>query len=173
MKPAPATQDERILIEAAQRDPSRFAELYERNFARVYGYAARRVSTREEAEDVTSEVFERALANLAKFEWRGVPFLAWLLRIAQHAMADRWQGGEQAGEAAEPAVWEETEQRAILFELVETLPAVQRHVIVERFVEQRSIREIAESLKRTEGAVKQLQLRALKTLRARMGRADG
>ena len=77
--------DERTLIEAAQRDPGRFAELYESNFDRVYAFVVRRVRDREEAEDVTSEVFHRALANLGQFEWRGVPFAAWLLRIAANA----------------------------------------------------------------------------------------
>jgi len=57
--------DEQRLIEAARRDPGRFAQVYEANFARVYAYVARRVSGREEAEDVTAEVFQQALAGLA------------------------------------------------------------------------------------------------------------
>src|SRR5262245_2352468 len=77
--------EERLRVEAAQRDPTRFGELYER----VYAYAVRRVRSREEAEDVTAEVFHRALANLGRFEWQGVPFAAWLFRIAAHAIADR------------------------------------------------------------------------------------
>ena len=83
--------DERLMVEAAQRDPSHFAELYEHNFERVYAYIARRVSNREEAQDLTAEVFHQALANLSQFEWRGTPFVAWLLRIAAHALADRWK----------------------------------------------------------------------------------
>src|SRR5438874_7284382 len=79
--------DERLLIEAAQHDPSRFAELYENNFERVYAYVVRRVHSREEAEDITAEVFHQALLNIGRFEWRGVPFAAWLLRIAPM----RWQ----------------------------------------------------------------------------------
>src|SRR5215470_3081453 len=71
--------DERVLIEAAQRDPIRFAELYERNFGRVYTFIARRTRERGEAEDLTAEVFQRALANLERFEWRGVPLWVWLL----------------------------------------------------------------------------------------------
>src|SRR5256885_15866809 len=67
---------ERLRIEAAQRDPSRFAELYEDNFERVYAFIARRVRDRDEAEDLTSEVFHQALANLARFEWRGGPLPA-------------------------------------------------------------------------------------------------
>src|SRR5215831_11014756 len=81
--------DERQLIEAAQRDPAQFAAIYEDNFARIYGYIARRVRDRSVAEDLTSEVFHQALASLPRFEWRGVPFGAWLIRIAANAIADR------------------------------------------------------------------------------------
>jgi len=59
--------DERLLIEAAQRDPAHFAELYENNFDRVYAYIARRVQNREEAQDLTAEVFHQALASIARF----------------------------------------------------------------------------------------------------------
>jgi RNA polymerase sigma-70 factor, ECF subfamily len=62
---------EREQIEAAQRDPRRFAVLYEDNVGRVFAYAARRLPTREEAEDVTSEVFHQALASLQNFHWEG------------------------------------------------------------------------------------------------------
>jgi RNA polymerase sigma-70 factor, ECF subfamily len=167
--------DERLLIEAAQRDPARFAELYEMNFERVYAYVVRRVQNRAEAEDLTAEVFHHALANLKRFEWRGIPFSAWLFRIAANLIADRWQksGREIADdeqlESAQvsPAEIEEVERRATLFRLVESLPADQRRVVVLRFVEQKSIKEVAREIRKTEGAVKQLQFRALSTLRAR------
>src|SRR5262245_43964649 len=80
---------ERLLIEAAQRDPSRFAELYESHFERVYAYIVRRVRDRDEAQDITAEVFHQALANIGRFEWRGVPFAGWLFRIAANAIIDR------------------------------------------------------------------------------------
>ena len=170
--------DERQLIEAAQRDASRFAELYERNFERVYAFVVRRVRNRAEAEDVTSEVFHRALANLRRFEWRGVPFAAWLYRMAANAIADR---GHRAGretelpDAAEdiedPVAMRQVEERATLFRLVNDLPADQHRVVILRFVEQKSIREIAGELRRSEGAIKQLQFRALENLRARLRRA--
>src|SRR2546426_3412030 len=87
---APAKEEaERLLIEAAQRDPSRFAELYEDNFERVYAFIARRVRDRDEAEDLTSEVFHQALANLARFEWRGGPLPGRLFRLAANAIVDR------------------------------------------------------------------------------------
>ncbi len=72
--------EERLLIGAAQRDPSLFTELYENNFERVYAFIARRVGDRNEGQDLTSDVFHQALANLGRFQWRGVPFPAWLLR---------------------------------------------------------------------------------------------
>src|SRR5438309_7985121 len=84
-------EQERVLIEAAQKDPSRFAALYENNFERVYAFVIRRVRDRHEAEDLTAEVFQHALANLARFEWRGVPFAVWLFRIAANAITDRWK----------------------------------------------------------------------------------
>jgi len=172
--------DERLLIEAAQKDPARFAELYENNFERVYAYVVRRVGDRAETEDLTSEVFHHALANLQRFEWRGIPFAAWLYRIAGNLISDRWQrsGREVADEAqmelaqVSPAAIEEVERKATLFRLVDTLPAEQRRVVVLRFVEEKSIKEVAREIRKTEGAVKQLQFRAISSLRARMEGAD-
>jgi len=83
--------EDRPLVEAAQRDPARFAELYERHFERVYAFIVRRVRDRSAAEDLTSEVFHQGLANIRKFEWRGALFGAWLIRIASNSIADRWQ----------------------------------------------------------------------------------
>ena len=80
--------DDRLLVEAAKKDPSRFAELYELNFARVYAYIARRVGDRDVAQDLTSDVFHKALASIQSFEWRGVPFAGWLLRIAANMIVD-------------------------------------------------------------------------------------
>src|SRR5882762_12028144 len=78
--------DERALVEAAQRDPAEFEVLYELHFERVYAFVASRVRDRATAEDVTSEVFHKGLSNLPSYEWRGVPFAAWLLRIAANAI---------------------------------------------------------------------------------------
>ena len=165
--------DERLLIEAAQADPRRFAELYERNFDRVYAFVARRAGGREAAEDLTAEVFHHALAHLGRFQWRGVPFAAWLMQIARNAVADRWaRAARERGEPAPPDVDDgrlaDVDRRATLAGLVGALPEDQRRVVVERFVEDRSVRDIARALGRTEGAVKQLQFRALQSLRARM-----
>jgi RNA polymerase sigma-70 factor (ECF subfamily) len=178
--------DERFLIEAAQRDPGRFAELYEKNFTRVYAYVARRVHSRVDAEDLTSHVFHQALANIKRFEWRGAPFAAWLYKIAANAIADHSErkfkeqnqpGSVEASEPVEPAVeerrLEEDERLARIFTLVDQLPEDQRRVITLRFAEEKSIRDVAADLGRSEGAVKQLQFRAMENLRARMGVRNG
>jgi RNA polymerase sigma-70 factor (ECF subfamily) len=164
--------DERTQVEAAQRDPSRFAGLYEQNFYRVYAYIVRRVGDRHQAEDLTADVFREALAGIGKFEWRGVPFAAWLVGIASRVVADYWKrSGRETGNPAreaESAVPAEIEHSTMLFQLVNRLPEAQFRVIHMRFVEQKSIREIAQELGRSEGAVKQLQLRAIESLRAQM-----
>jgi RNA polymerase sigma-70 factor, ECF subfamily len=170
--------DERLLVEAAQHDPGHFAELYEQNFERVYAFVLRRVQNRSQAEDITSEVFHQALKNLSRYEWRGVPFAAWLLRIARNAIADeahrlaREQSLGDEESADNRAGMDQVEHRASLFRLVETLPADQQRVIRMRFAEEKSIREIATALGKSEGAVKQLQFRALEKLRARVEGAN-
>jgi DNA-directed RNA polymerase specialized sigma24 family protein len=129
--------DERLLIEAAQKDPACFAELYEVNFERVYAYVVRRVGNRTETEDLTAD-----------------------------------DSGVIESAQASPVEIEDVERRATLFRLVDTLPAEQRRVVVLRFVEQKSIKEVAREIRKTEGAVKQLQFRALSSLRTRMEGAD-
>jgi RNA polymerase sigma-70 factor (ECF subfamily) len=167
-------EDDRLLISAAQNDRSYFGDLYEQNFDRVYAFVARRVSSREEAQDLTAEVFHQALASLESFKWQGAPFIAWLYGIAANVLSAYWQklgrSPEQLVEDWDQGGSDEIERRAMLSELVQSLLPDQRTVIVRRFIEERGIREIARELGRSEGAIKQLQLRALENLRERMGR---
>jgi len=170
--------EERLLIEAAQRDPSRFAELYDFYFDRIYAYVARRVAIRADTEDLVSEVFHQALANLGRFEWRGAPFSAWLYRIAANKIADRSErlGRERAIEPSpesEEADQEEAHDRAKVVAMVRELPDDQRKVLELRFTKEMSTREVAEALGRSEGAIKQLQFRALASLRATIGGKHG
>lgn len=173
MKALEREPDERLLIEAAQSQPARFAELYGQNFARVYAFFARRVATREEAQDLTSEVFHQALGSIRSFKWQGAPFVAWLYGIAANVLSRHWQ---KLGRTVAPGEIELSdsgdgiERSVMLAELVEMLPPDQRQVVVHRFIKQRSIREIAQDLGRSEGAIKQLQLRALENLRIKLGR---
>lgn len=170
---------ERHLIEAAQRDPACFAQLYESNFERVYAFIARRVHDRDQAQDLTADVFHSALKNLSRFEWRGAPFAAWLFRIAANAIADRGKRAAQLEaiklreipqhDHSSDADLAEIEHRARLFKLVERLPDDQRRVITLRFAHQKSIAEIASYIGRSEGAIKQLQFRGLQSLRTMVG----
>ena len=165
--------DERLQVKAARQDPARFAELYENNFERVYAYIEHRVHNREEAQDATADVFHQALVSLPRFEWRGLPFVAWLLGIAANVVSDRWQRAAKRQEVVtddleQVGIEDDIEQRAMLYQLVETLPDDQRRVIIRRFVGQKTLHEIATELGRSEGAIKQLQLRALQNLRERI-----
>jgi RNA polymerase sigma-70 factor (ECF subfamily) len=172
--------EERRLIEAAQSDPARFADVYEEYFELVSAYVVRRVRHRDDAEDLTGEVFRKALASLPRFKWRGAPFAAWLFRIASNLIADRGkraaqeQGSEprpqpvelsSRGPNSQQMELEHSERRAELFRLVDELSEDQRRVIRMRFAEEKSINEIARAIGRSEGAVKQLQFRALENLR--------
>ena len=175
MKGLENQHEERALIEAAQKDPSRFAELYELHFERVYAYIARRVRERSAAEELTSHVFHQAISNLGKFKWRGAPFASWLFRIAANSIADRAQRLARESSVPPPDAvalsapdLEQIERIARVYQFVDKLPWDQRYVIRSRFAEEKSIREIAQELSRSEGAIKQLQFRALQTLRARM-----
>jgi len=178
IEPRAADQCERAVVAAAQRDPACFAALYEENFAHVYAYIIRRVRSRDDAEDLTAEVFHQALKNLPRYEWRGIPFSAWLIRIAANAVTDnaRRAARETATADLDPpaeAGPDASEHSARLFRFVEALPNDQRRVIVMRFAEQKTIAETARALGRTEGSIKQLQFRALKNLRMRMEQNNG
>lgn len=177
MKTSTNDDDDRTLIQDAQADPARFVELYDRYVDRVYAYFSCRTRDRAAAEDLTSEVFQQALAHIKQFEWRGVPFAAWLFRIASNALADRWRqvardARDLPTDLPDGRRLDDIERHIVLFQLVNRLPTDQRQVIHMRFVEEKSIREIAATLGRSEGAVKQLQLRALENLRKGMGHRD-
>src|SRR5258708_17778644 len=180
--------EERRLIKAAQSDPARFADIYENYFELVYGYIARRVRNRAEAEDLTGEVFHKALAGLPRFKWRGAPFAAWLFRIASNMIADRSKRAarevpfDESGATARDASaqvtrgadksqqkdLEESERRALLFRFVDELAQDQGRVLVMRFAEEKRIRDIASAPGPSEAPVNKLQFRALENLRKRL-----
>jgi RNA polymerase sigma-70 factor (ECF subfamily) len=177
----PLSPDEEALVARARADRQAFAELYDRYFSRIYAFVRTRSATRADAEDVTSETFRRALAAIAEFEWRGLPFSAWLYRIAANALADHHRkskrrsrhepaAADPEGGGADPERLRDEERLAsarfsLVFDLVERLPDAQRQVIRLRFGEGLSIESTASALGRSAGAVKQLQHRAVSTLR--------
>src|SRR6185503_12190327 len=153
--------DERRLVEAAQQDRACFADVYERYFELVYAYVARRVRERAATEDLTSEVFRKALANIDRFKWTGAPFGAWLLRIASNLIADRAKREAKNGvRVDEPSLaggllprdgsglsesqqvqLETAERRAWVIRKVDELPEDQGRVVRMRFAEEKSIHE--------------------------------
>src|SRR5437899_558437 len=134
--------DERRLIEAAQRDPTRFADIYEEYFEIVYAYVVRRVHDRAATEDLTAEVFRKALQSLPRFKWTGAPFATWLFRIASNMIADRAKRKAREGtrtnntseswptvRAAQQTDLEDSERIARLFRMVDELAADQKRVL--------------------------------------------
>ncbi len=170
-------EEERRLIMAAQRDRSQFAKLYQRYADQIFAYVYTLTKNRELAEDVTAATFARAYEELPRFQWRGVPYSAWLYRVAANMVArsKRRPGWVELGERHESAdldpldVVVERSNAAELRELVATLPADQREVVMLRFGGELRNKEIAEIMGRSEGAVKLLTFRALTTLRKTLG----
>jgi len=173
--------DEAQLVEAAKKDPQAFAVFYDRYFDRIYAYAYNHTGSQAEAEDVTAQTFKQALENIGRYEWRGVPMAAWLYRIASNVITGMYRRKRPTSpfeEAIETPGGEPTpeenflsvERNSELADLVRGLPKAQRTAIVLRFSQNLSYAEIADSIGRTEGAVKQLIHRALVTLRQEIKR---
>lgn len=179
--------DEAALVAAAQRDPRAFGPLYELYVDRIYRYAYRRVGTHHEAEDITAQTFQQALQALPAYQWRGLPFGAWLFRIAGNLINRRGRGSgreiavedvtvfsgfEDAADDPADLAWR-SEEAGELAERVKQLPADQQRVLVLKFSHGLKNREIGDLMGRSEGAIKQLVHRALVSLRASMDRAHG
>jgi RNA polymerase sigma-70 factor (ECF subfamily) len=180
----PDVPDEGALVAAAKRDPRQFGPLYELYVDRIYRFSYRRVGSHQEAEDITAQTFQQALQALPNYEWRGLPFGAWLFRIAGNIInrRGRTSGREIAVEDVtvfssfeetddDPAdyAWR-SEEAGELAELVKRLPPDQQRVLVLKFSHGMKNREIGDLMGRSEGAIKQLVHRALVTLRATMER---
>ena len=181
--PIPLTDSDEALVALAKRDREAFGCLYDRYVEQVYQFTYRRVKDHPTAEDITARVFFRALEQLPRFEWRGIPFGGWLIRIAanlihdhqgdvqRHVSLREWTGEGTAMAASDPSMEEQFAARqtaSTVWQEVSTLPMAEQQVLVHRFARDLSIREIATALGRTEGAVKQLLFRAVKRLRQRL-----
>jgi RNA polymerase sigma-70 factor (ECF subfamily) len=168
---------ERLMIDAAQRDRAAFAPLYERYVDRIFAYAHTLTRNREIAEDVTAATFAKALEDLPRFEWRGVPYSAWLYRVAANIVARRSRrpaaieldGNEVAAGGSPESIVEQREREDEVRVAVAELPADQRQAVLLRFGGDLRNREIAEIMGRSEGAVKLLTFRAMTSLRRQLG----
>lgn len=182
VQPIDGTVDEGELVKAAQEDPANFGPLYELYVDRIYRYAYRRVGTHHDAEDVTAQTFQQALGALPKYEWRGLPFGAWLFRIAANIINRRGRTGKREFPVEDVTVFSFAEDVAEdpvdrvardeladeLNALVDGLPEDQQRALILKFSHGLKNREIGELMGRSEGAVKQLVHRALVNLRSRL-----
>lgn len=169
------------LVALAKEDKAAFGELYERYLQKIYSYVYYRTGNVHDAEDLTAKVFIRALSHISNYVEKGVPFQAWLYRIAHNLVANwhRDQGRRKIIALDEYVVHslkaeapdrmaEESEERNQLLEAVRRLPEDRQQLLLLKFVEQMSNAEIGEIMGRTEGAVKSLYHRTLLALREEM-----
>ncbi|TAN33746.1 sigma-70 family RNA polymerase sigma factor [bacterium] len=172
--------DERELVERAKQDPRQFGALYDRHFQQIYRFVYSRVREQTAAEDVTSEVFMKALKAVPRYQDTGRPFAAWLYQIAANAIADRYRTLRTAqplddfhdlsvaGPALEELAAHRDEIRRI-WALVEGLPSQQRTALVLKFQEDMKIDDIAAAMGKSAGAVKLLIHRGVSRLREDAG----
>ena len=174
-------QDDAALVAAAKADSAAFGPLYERYVGRIYNYLYYRTGNAHDAEDLTARVFQRALTGLDRYTSRGLPFSAWLYRIAHNLVANwhRDQGRRKhlplheigaedlrgLSAAAPEHLAESQEERETLMRAIRRLPAERQQLLILKFVEQLSNAEIGVVLGRSEGAVKSLYHRTLLALR--------
>jgi len=173
-------QDEENLVRRAQqRDEEAFAQLYEEYFDRIYRYVILRVGDQAEAEDITQQVFVKALQSISSFRWKGVPFSAWLFRIAHNQVIDHIR--KKKKRVTEPlddslAISDSNPQLLAerkldieqLVSAIKQLTRAQREVISLRFAGELSIVQVAKVMGKNPGAVKALQHSAIVALRKKL-----
>lgn len=173
-----ADVDEDRLVEQAKADPAAFGQLYELYVDKIYNYIYYRVGNHHEAEDLTAKVFYKALNHIPHYHNRGIPFAAWLYRIARNLVAnwhrdtkrrqmvaldsvtlkgDRRENPHQAAEL--------TDEREILLAAIQTLSPERQQLLTLKFVEKMSNAQIGQIMGRSEGAIKSLYHRTLVSLK--------
>ena len=170
--------DDMVLEKAIQGDPDAFSVLYERNVDRIYNYIYYRTGSPADAEDLTERVFFRALGHIQSFKIRGIPFSAWLYRIAHNLVANWHRDNQRKREvpledhetlvtklAPPEHVMEANQEKEQLLRAIRKLPSDRQQLIILKFVEHLSNFEVAIIMGRSEGAIKSLFHRTLLALR--------
>ncbi len=173
-----AGSDDTQLALWAKEDTAAFGELYTRYVTKIYNYVYYRTGNHHDAEDLTSRVFFRAMAHIDRYTDRGVPFSAWLYRIAHNLVANwhRDRGRQRViplddqvvnglGGDAPEVFTESAEEQKLLLESIRDLPPERQQLLILKFVERMSNAEIGTIMNRTEGAIKSLYHRTLLSLR--------
>jgi RNA polymerase sigma-70 factor (ECF subfamily) len=183
-----AAEEEYQLVERAKVEPAAFEELYDRYYSRIYAFCYRRLHTRELAEDVTADVFMKALDALPKYKWRGVSFSAWLYRIANNRITDHFRRTAHPGRTS--VAVEEVKvlvderplpedrilaslRRAEVEAAISKLSEQDQLVVTLTFYEERSSSEVAEAMGISTNLVYVRLHRALKRLKRVLGREAG
>lgn len=172
------TESEEALVERAKEDPAAFGILYERYVKKIYSYIYYRTGNHHDAEDLTARTFYRALSNIDGYVNRGVPFSAWLYRIAHNLVANwhRDRSRRQVLSLEELILTsrrkvdplqqvEANEKEETLLQAIRYLPADRQQLLILKFVEKMSNAEIGQVMGRSEGAIKSLYHRTLIALR--------
>ena len=168
--------EESLVRRAQQKDAEAFAQLYEAYFDKIYRYIRLKLNNEMEAEDMTQQVFIKALNSIRSYQYKGVPFSAWLFRIAHNDVVDHFR--RQSKRATVPidglpiAAYDDPQgmvEQRLEFERVtkaaRNLTEAQREVITLRFAAELSIAEVAKIMGKSEGAIKALQHSAVLALR--------
>ncbi len=180
--PEPEFNEEDVLARASQGDRDAFGLLYERYIERIFNYVYYRTGNLHDAEDLTARVFQRAMNHIHNYTDRGVPFSAWLYRIAHNLVAnwhrDRSRRQEiplndlpvvpSKDDRPEATLVRSQEQDSLL-RLIRQLPSERQTLLILKFVENLSNAEIGQIMGRSEGAVKSLYHRTLLALRDQIG----
>lgn len=175
---APAAEQaaEEALVERARAlDEAAWAEIYRRHAQQVYAYIYYRLGSQHTAEDLTADVFVKALAGIKGYQYRGTPLLAWLYRIAHNVTADhrkaaaRWAQHqtheEPDGVEEKRDSLDEMDDRRDMLQAIRKLTDEQQQVVILRFYHGMSSAEVGRVIGKPEGAVKALQARAVRSLR--------
>lgn len=182
--PTPATHlaEEALVAAARSLDEAAWEEIYRRHAVQVFAYLQFRLRDQHVAEDLTADVFVRALAGIEGYVWRGTPLLAWLYRIAHNVAADyrKKAARDTDNRAADVPIDIADRQNLVhavdeqtdMFNAVRTLTEDQQQVIILRFYHEMSNAQVARVVGKSEGAVKALQSRALRSLRRVLSEPD-
>jgi RNA polymerase sigma-70 factor (ECF subfamily) len=170
--------DEEQLVEQAKTDPEAFGKLYELYVEKIYNYVYYRIGNHHDAEDLTAKTFHRALNHIPNYNHKGVPFAAWLYRIAHNLVANWHRDHKRRQVVALEQVTlssdrqemphhaaEQTNERELLLAAIQKLPPERQELLTLKFVERMSNAEIGQVMGRSEGAIKSLYHRTLVSLK--------